>query len=174
MTKAQSILLVEDSDDDAELTLLAFKKAQIANPLFRARDGVEALDYLLARGEFTDRNVTDLPAVVLLDLNLPRVGGLDVLKAIRADDRIKHMPVVILTSSDEEKDRLTAYDNFVNSYVRKPVDYDHFVEAARDLGLYWLVLHRPPPRRWGWTRAQRVQQREHWRPTSNGQPSSRS
>lgn len=137
MSMEQSILLVEDNDDDAELTLLAFKAHRISNSMVRVRDGVEALDYL--------RDCKDLPAVVLLDLNLPRLHGIDVLKAIRAAERTKHLPVVVLTSSDEEKDRLAAYSHFANSYVRKPVDYDQFAVAAKDLGLYWLVLNRPPP-----------------------------
>jgi len=145
MNAENSILLVEDNDDDAELTLMAFKRARVSNPLIRARDGVEALDFLFARGAYAGRDKREMPAVVLLDLNLPRIGGLDVLKAIRSDEHIGHLPVVILTSSDEEKDRLAAYKQFANSYVRKPVDYDQFAVAARDLGLYWLVLNRPPP-----------------------------
>jgi len=145
MSAENSILLVEDNDDDAELTFMAFKRARVSNQLIRARDGVEALDFLFARGAYAGRDRSEMPAVVLLDLNLPRIGGLDVLKAIRADEQIGHLPVVILTSSDEEKDRLAAYKQFANSYVRKPVDYDQFAVAARDLGLYWLVLNRPPP-----------------------------
>jgi two-component system response regulator len=141
----QYILLVEDNDDDAELTEKAFRKARIRNPLVRARDGVEALDYLLARGSFSTRSVSDIPAVVLLDLNLPRLGGIDVLSAIRADERIRHVPVVVLTSSNEDHDRLAAYQRYANSYVRKPVDYDQFVAASKELGLYWLVLNEPPP-----------------------------
>jgi two-component system response regulator len=141
----QEILLVEDRDDDAELTTRAFRKARIANPLVRVRDGVEALDYLLGRGAHAARNVADVPAVVLLDLNLPRVSGIEVLTAIRADQRINHVPVVILTSSSEDKDRLAAYQQHANSFVRKPVDYDQFVAAAHELGLYWLVLNEPPP-----------------------------
>jgi two-component system, response regulator len=144
-TMMQEILLVEDRDDDAELTARAFRKAKILNPLIRTRDGVEALDYLLGRGTHAGRNVSDVPAVILLDLNLPRVGGIEVLTAIRADERIKHVPVVILTSSNEDKDRLAAYQRHANSFVRKPVDYDQFVAAAKELGLYWLVLNEPPP-----------------------------
>ena len=147
MRTEQAILLVEDSDDDAELTSKAFKQARIANPIVRARDGVEALDYLFGRNRYAGRDIHDIPCVVLLDLNMPRLDGIEVLKAIRADQRVKHLPVVILTSSNEDKDRLEAYDNHANSYVRKPVDYDHFVAASRDLGLYWLVLNQPPPRR---------------------------
>lgn len=146
MTLEQCILLVEDSDDDAELTMRAFKKARITNDVVRARDGVEALDYLLARGPHVSRDKLDLPAVVLLDLNLPRVGGHEVLTTIRNTDHTRHLPVVVLTSSDEEKDRLAAYQQFANSYVRKPVESDQFAAALRDLGLYWLVLNRPLPR----------------------------
>ena len=146
MTTRQVILLVEDNDDDAELTLMAFKAARISNPILRVRDGVEALDYLFGRESHSGRDLDDLPAVVLLDLNLPRLGGLDVLKAIRGAEYTRHLPVVILTSSDEEKDRLAAYSQFANSYVRKPVDYTQFSTASRELGLYWLVLNRPAPR----------------------------
>ena len=144
MIPQQLIFLVEDNDDDAELTLRAFKAAKIANPVMRARDGVEALDYLLGRGNHAGRDVSDAPAVVLLDLKLPRLSGLEVLKAVRADECTKHLPIVILTSSNEERDRLSAYDQFANSYVLKPVDYDQFVAAARQLGLYWMVLNVPP------------------------------
>ena len=146
MSTGQVILLVEDNDDDTELTLRAFKAARVSNPVIRARDGLEALDYLLGRGASAGRDVKDPPAVVLLDLNLPRMGGLDVLAAIRANDHIRHIPVVVLTSSDEEEDRLAAYRHYANSYVRKPVDYDQFLTAAKELGLYWLVLNQPPPR----------------------------
>lgn len=147
MVQEQVILLVEDNDDDAELALMAFKRAKITNPLVRARDGVEALDYLFARGAYSTRDVSDAPAVVLLDLKLPKLNGLDVLKSVRADDRTKHLPIVILTSSNEDKDRLGAYDHFANSYVIKPVDYDQFVGAALQLGLYWMVLNVPAPRK---------------------------
>jgi two-component system response regulator len=145
MVQEQVILLVEDSDDDAELAMMAFHRARITNPLVRARDGVEALDYLFARGKHAARDVRDLPAVTLLDLKLPRVSGLEVLKAIRANEHTKHIPIVILTSSNEDKDRLSAYTHFANSYVLKPVDYDQFVAAALQLGLYWMVLNVPPP-----------------------------
>jgi two-component system response regulator len=146
IVREQSILLVEDNDDDAELAVMAFRQAKITNPLIRARDGVEALDYLFARGKHAQRNVHDLPAVALLDLRLPKLNGHEVLKAIRADERTKHLPIVVLTSSNEEKDRLSAYDQFANSYVLKPVDYDQFVGAARQLGLYWMILNIAPPR----------------------------
>ena len=141
----QTILLVEDSDDDAELAMTAFSRAKIVNTFIRVRDGVEALDYLFCRGPHASKNASDLPAVILLDLNLPKLGGLDVLKAVRANDRTKHLPIVILTSSNEDTDRLNAYSHFANSYVRKPVDYNQFVNAAHQLGLYWLVLNEPPP-----------------------------
>jgi two-component system response regulator len=147
MIKEQTILLVEDNDDDAELTVMAFKRAKITNPMVRARDGVEALDYLFGRGEHAGRDVSELPAVALLDLKLPRVSGLEVLKVIREDERTRHLPIVILTSSNEDKDRLGAYDHFANSYVVKPVNYDQFVAAALQLGLYWMALNTPPPRR---------------------------
>src|SRR5260370_20004380 len=147
MIQEQTILLVEDNDDDAELARSAFQRAKITNPLIHVHDGVEALDYLFGRGEHAGRDVSELPAVTLLDLNLPRVSGLEVLKTIRADERTKHLPIVILTSSNEDKDRLGAYDHFANSYVVKPVDYDQFLASARQLGLYWMVLNAPPPRK---------------------------
>jgi two-component system, response regulator len=145
MLKEQTILLVEDNNDDAELTVRAFNRAKVKNPLVRARDGLEALDYLFGRGAYAGRDVRDLPAVTLLDINMPKMSGIDVLKAIRADERTKHLPVVIFTSSNEDRDRLNAYTHFANSYVIKPVDYDQFVTAASQLGLYWLVLNTPPP-----------------------------
>jgi two-component system, response regulator len=140
------ILLVEDNDDDADLTMMAFNEANIGNPIVRAKDGVEALNYLFARGSYQNRNPLTAPVVVLLDLKMPRLGGLEVLKEIRSSASIRHLPVVILTSSDEDNDRLAAYDNHVNSYVRKPVDYDQFVAATRHLGLYWTVTNVPPPK----------------------------
>lgn len=147
MTGKQIILLVEDNDDDAELTRMAFREAKIGNPVLRLEDGVEALDFLFARGKHAGRDASEMPAVVLLDLKLPRLGGLEVLAAMRADERTKHLPVVALTSSIEEQDRIGAYDQHANSYVQKPVDYDQFVAAARQLGLYWMVLNLPPPAR---------------------------
>jgi two-component system response regulator len=139
----QPILLVEDNDDDAELTEMAFRDANIANPIIRVRDGLEAL----ARLHGSPRaNAEDaLPAVVLLDLKLPRLSGLEVLKRIRDTESTRRLPVVILTSSDEERDRIQAYDQHANSYVRKPVDYDEFVAASRGLGLYWTITNVPPP-----------------------------
>jgi len=146
MFPAMTIFLVEDNDDDAELALIAFQRAKITNPLIRARDGVDALDYLFGRGKYAGRDVRELPAVMLLDLNIPKINGLEVLKAIRADELTRRLPVVILTSSNEDRDRLAAYDHFANSYVLKPVDYDKFVTAASQLSLYWTVLNAPPPR----------------------------
>jgi two-component system response regulator len=145
MSAQQTILLVEDNDDDAELTTLAFKEAKVSNPVLRLVDGVEALDYLLGRGRWATRDLADVPAVVLLDLKLPRLGGLEVLAALRADERTRHLPIVVLTSSAEDADRLAAYDHHVNSYVRKPVDYDEFVVATRHLGVYWALLNQPAP-----------------------------
>jgi two-component system, response regulator len=145
-SQLQHILLVEDNDDDAELTVMAFITAKITNPVVRARDGVDALDYLFGRAAYAGRDTGDTPAVVLLDWNLPRLNGKEVLKAIRSDQRTKHLPVVVLTSSAEERDRLAAYDHFANSYVQKPVDHARFVSAAHQLGLYWILLNLPPPR----------------------------
>lgn len=140
------ILLVEDNADDEALTLRAFKKNNIQNTVVVARDGQQALDYLFANGAYGGRDARDLPQVVLLDLKLPRMDGLEVLRRIRADDRTRPLPVVILTSSKEEQDIITGYRLGANSYVRKPVDFDEFVNAARQLGLYWLLLNEPLPR----------------------------
>ena len=145
MDTNRMILLVEDDDLDAELAVRAFQEAKIRNPLVRARDGLEALDYLFARGKYATRDAPELPMFVLLDLNIPKIGGLKVLEAIRADERIKHLPVIILTSSGEERDRLGAYNHFANSYVIKPLDYDQFVSAAQQLSLYWTELNEPAP-----------------------------
>jgi two-component system response regulator len=137
------ILLVEDNPDDVALTLRAFDRSGIANEVVVVRDGSEALEYLFATGRHADRSF--LPEVVLLDLNLPRIHGLDVLRQIRADERTRRLPVVILTSSSEERDMLSSYDLGANSFVQKPVDFTQFMEAARALGLYWLVLNKAPP-----------------------------
>lgn len=145
MTTEPVILLVEDNDDDAELTMMAFREAAIANPIVRIDDGVDALDYLFARGRHAERDPDDLPAIVLLDLKLPRLDGLEVLAALRENERTKRLPVVVLTSSTEDRDRMLAYERYANSYIKKPVDYDQFVTAARQLGLYWMVLNVPPP-----------------------------
>jgi len=140
------ILLVEDNPTDEELTLRALRKSNVANDVVVARDGAEALDYLFARGAYAARDPADLPHVVLLDLNLPKIGGLDVLRAIRADERTRTLPVVILTSSAEEKDLVGSYGAGANSYIVKPVDFSQFSESVRQLGLYWIVLNRTPPR----------------------------
>ena len=142
--KNNVILLVEDNPDDEALTVRALKKNKIVNEVVVARDGVQALDYLFCEGPHAGRD-KELPQVVLLDLKLPKLDGLGVLRRIRSDARTKLLPVVILTSSNEEQDRTSGYGLGANSYVRKPVDFDQFVEAARQLGLYWLVLNEPPP-----------------------------
>jgi two-component system, response regulator len=139
------ILLVEDNPDDEALTLRAFDKNNITNQVVVVRDGAEALDWLFARGPYEDRNVDEHPEVILLDLKLPKVDGLEVLRRIRADDRTKLLPVIILTTSEEESDRLAGYSLGANSYIRKPVDFSQFIEAVRQLGLYWLVLNESPP-----------------------------
>ncbi len=139
-----TILLVEDNPDDQKLTLRALRKNNIANDVVIAEDGVQALDYLFGTGQFAGREVNDRPALVLLDLKLPRVDGLTVLGRIRADERTRTVPVVVLTSSAEEQDLVKSYELGVNSYVRKPVDFSEFVEAARQLGLYWLLLNEQP------------------------------
>jgi two-component system response regulator len=146
MSQEKVILLVEDNPDDEALTLRAFRKNNIHNKVVVARDGVEALDYLFGSGAHSQRDATDLPQVVLLDLKLPRVDGLEVLRRIRADERTKLLPVVILTSSREDQDVINGYRLGANSYVRKPVSFDEFLDAARSLGLYWLLLNQPPPR----------------------------
>ncbi len=140
----RTILLVEDNPDDEALTLRAFAKNRITNPVTIARDGVEALDFLFATGAYAGRDIAERPAVVLLDLKLPKLDGIDVLKRIRADERTRLLPVVILTSSREEQDIIDGYRFGCNSYVRKPVDFDQFLEAAKQLGLYWLLLNEPP------------------------------
>jgi two-component system, response regulator len=141
----KAILLVEDNPDDEALTIRAFQKNNIRNEVVVAHDGVEALDYLFATGAHSGRKVEDLPQVVLLDLKLPKVDGLEVLRRIRDDERTRLLPVVILTSSKEERDLVEGYRLGANSYVRKPVNFDDFVEAARQLGLYWLLLNEAPP-----------------------------
>lgn len=146
MTHSRIILLVEDNPNDVELTLRAFEKNKLANEIVVVSDGVEALDYLFATGTHAGRDPAAVPDVVLLDLKLPKLQGLDVLRRMRADKRTNRLPVVILTSSNEEKDVIASYDLGANSFVRKPVDFGQFVEATRQLGLYWLVLNEPPPR----------------------------
>ena len=144
---SKTILLVEDNADDEALTFRALMKNNIGSQLVVARDGAEALDYLFATGQYAGRDVKAAPQVVLLDLNLPKVSGLEVLRRVRANEQTKLLPVVILTSSNEEPDRLRGYDNGANSYVRKPVDFNEFIEAVRQLGLYWLILNEQPPAR---------------------------
>jgi two-component system, response regulator len=141
------ILLVEDNADDEKLTLRALKKNNIRNEVVVARNGAEALDYMFGTGAYAGRDMNLMPQVVLLDLKLPKLGGLEVLRRLRANDRTKLIPVVILTSSNEEQDRINGYGLGANSYVRKPVDFNQFSEAARQLGLYWLVLNEPAPAR---------------------------
>jgi two-component system response regulator len=143
--KEKFILLVEDNADDEALTIRALKKNNIRNEVVVTRDGAEAVNYLLGRGAYEGRDTSVLPQIVLLDLKLPKLDGLDVLRAIRGDERTKRLPVVILTSSKEDKDLLSGYELGANSYVRKPVDFTEFAEAVRQLGLYWLVLNESPP-----------------------------
>ena len=140
------LLLVEDNPDDEALTLRAFAKNNIANEVVVARDGVEALDYLFGTGAYTGRDLRVQPQVILLDLKLPRIDGLDVLRRLRADERTTLLPVVILTTSKEEQDIIQSYRLGANSYIRKPVDFVQFIEAVRQLGLYWLVLNEAAPR----------------------------
>jgi two-component system response regulator len=139
------ILLVEDNPDDEALTLRALKKNNIRNEIIVARDGVEALDYLFGMGPHEGRDLSSMPQLILLDLKLPRVDGLEVLRRLRADESTRRLPIVILTSSIEEQDRINGYGLGANSYVRKPVDFNQFMAAVRQLGLYWLVLNEQPP-----------------------------
>ena len=142
--KNKVILLVEDNPGDIKLTKRALEQNQITNELIVAEDGGDALDYLFGTGQYAGRDIRIIPAVVLLDLKLPRIDGLDVLKKIRANDLTSLLPVVILTSSDQEEDIITSYKLGANSYIRKPVDFNQFAEAVRTLGLYWLLLNEPP------------------------------
>ena len=141
----QVILLVEDNPDDAELTRLALEESHLANEMIIVRDGQEALDWLYCQGPHGERDPCRLPSLVLLDLKLPKISGLEVLQRIRSDPRTRRLPVVILTSSREEQDLMRSYDLGANSYIRKPVDYTQFLEAIRQLGIYWMVLNEPPP-----------------------------
>lgn len=145
MTRSRIILLVEDNPDDVDLTLRAFEKSKVRNEILVVRDGAEALEYLFGTGAHAGRDVAHAPEVVLLDLNLPKIDGLEVLRRLRADERTRRLPVVVLTSSKEERDVLRSYDLGANSFVRKPVDFAQFMEAAQQLGLYWLVVNEPPP-----------------------------
>jgi len=142
----QAILLVEDNQDDETLTLRALKKNNILNDVIVVRDGAEALDFLFARGAYADRDARVLPRLVLLDLNLPKVSGLNVLKQLRADQRTRILPIVVLTSSKEDEDVIQSYELGANSYVRKPVEFAKFSDAVRTLGLYWLLLNEEIPR----------------------------
>jgi len=139
--KNKVILLVEDNPDDVKLTMRALKKANVLNEVVVAQDGVEAIDYLFGAGKYSGRDVNQKPQVVLLDLKMPKVDGFEVLQRIRADERTKLLPVVILTTSSEDKDRVVSYQFHANSFVRKPVDFNQFTEAVRQLGLYWLLLN---------------------------------
>jgi len=141
----RAILLVEDNPDDEALTLRAFKKHNITNEVVVAHDGAEALEYLFGTGRYAGRDLRLMPQLILLDLKLPKVDGLEVLRQLRADDRTRLLPVVVLTSSTEERDLVESYRLGANSYVRKPVDFTQFAEAARQLGLYWLLMNQPPP-----------------------------
>ncbi len=142
--KDETILLVEDNPDDVELTMRAFRKNNIANNVAVVRDGAEALDYLFGQGAYANRDAREIPRLILLDLKLPKLNGLQVLERLRADERTKLAPVVILTSSKEEQDLISSYKTGANSYVRKPVDFNQFVEAVRNIGLYWLLINESP------------------------------
>ena len=142
----KNILLVEDNPDDEALAIRALKKSNLVNDIAVARDGVEALDYLFGTGQYEDRDTRDMPALILLDLKLPKIDGLEVLRRLREDERTKHLSVVALTSSSEEQDLIDSYELHVNSYVRKPVDFNQFTKAVAQVGLYWLVLNEPPPK----------------------------
>lgn len=143
--KPKTILLVEDNPDDEELTLLALKESNILNELVVTRDGAEALDFLFATGQYANRDQSEMPQLILLDLKLPKIDGLEVLKRLRADTRTELIPVVILTSSSQEEDVVASYRFGANSYVRKPVEFHRFAEGIKQLGLYWLILNEPPP-----------------------------
>lgn len=146
MMNSKTILLVEDNPQDEMLTLRALRKANLANRVDVARDGQQAVDYLFREGEFANREDSGLPAVVLLDIGLPRLSGLEVLERLRADPRTTLLPIVILTSSDDERDRLRSYENGCNSFVRKPVEFAEFAETVARLGVYWLATNEPPPK----------------------------
>lgn len=145
MTQTSLLMLVEDNPDDEELTLLAFEQNKIPSELVVAHDGVEALDYLFGTGIYANRDLSVMPALILLDLQLPRINGLEVLQRLRADNRTKLIPVVVLTTSNEQQDLISSYSLGCNSYIRKPVDYDQFVRVVQQLGMYWLLLNEPPP-----------------------------
>ena len=142
-TNEVEILLVEDNPNDAELAIRALKAHNLANKVVWLKDGVEALDFIFAQGQYADRSIEDAPKVVLLDLKLPRVDGLEVLEKVKSDKRTRTIPIVVLTSSSEERDIVTSYTHGVNSYILKPVDFDKFVDAVKEVGLYWLLLNKP-------------------------------
>ncbi len=143
-SESKSILLVEDNPDDVELTLRALNKHNITNGIVVVNDGAEALEYIFGTGEYAGRDISIMPVVIILDLKLPKVDGLEVLRRLRSDDRTKFVPVVILTTSNEEKDLAQSYTNGANSYIRKPVDFEQFSEAVRQLKMYWVLLNEPP------------------------------
>ena len=141
-----TILLIEDNPDDVELTLHAFQKNNMANEVVVASDGAEGLDYLFGTGKYAGRDADEPPALILLDLQLPKIGGLEVLRKVREDERTKRIPVVIMTTSDEEEDIVNGYNGGANSYLRKPVDFTEFMNAVKQLEMYWMVLNTPPPK----------------------------
>ena len=141
-----TILLIEDNPDDVELTLHAFQKNNMANDIVVASDGAEGLDYLFGTGKYAGRDAEEPPALILLDLQLPKIGGLEVLRKVREDERTKRIPVVIMTTSDEEEDIVNGYNGGANSYLRKPVDFGEFMNAVKQLEMYWMVLNTPPPK----------------------------
>ena len=143
--KYRNILLVEDDPNDEYLTLRALRKANVVNEIVVARDGAEALEYLFGTGKYQGRDVAESPSMVLLDLDLPKIGGMEVLRRLRADQRTRFTPVVVLTSSKETQDVVNGYGLGVNSYIRKPVNFEQFANAVEQIGLYWLVLNEPPP-----------------------------
>ena len=145
--REKTILLVEDNPDDEQLALRALRKRNISNPIVVCRDGAEALEYVFGTGKYEGRSPAEFPAITLLDLKLPKVDGLTVLKRIRADERTRLMPVVVLTSSNQEADIIRSYELGANSYVRKPIEFEQFMEAVNQLGLYWMLLNEPPPDR---------------------------
>jgi CheY-like chemotaxis protein len=145
VTQRNALLLVEDNPDDEELTLLAFERSRITNEVVVAHDGEEALDYLFGTGMYAGRDLSIMPALILLDLQLPRINGLEVLQRLRADNRTKFLPVVILTTSNEQQDLINSYSFGCNSYIRKPVDFQQFMTAVQQLGMYWLILNELPP-----------------------------
>jgi two-component system response regulator len=146
MIRSRLILLVEDNPNDVKLTTRAFEKSNVPNEIVVVGDGEEAIDYLFATGRHAGRDPRVMPEVILLDMKLPKIDGLGVLRRVRADERTRRLPVVVLTSSKEEKDVISSYNLGANSFIRKPVDFAEFIDAARHLGLYWLVMNEPPPR----------------------------